>query len=165
MRTASITVNLYLATLLGLSLAACKDKSQEQTVDADPAAGSVVPTEAPAAATAKSAAMDAAPESDLVASTNEPFWQAQASGPVMTLRGIEGERQLAISTSDGIGDMRILRATDAGGVVELQVTAAPCRDSMSGAQFPYSAVLVIDGGTPLSGCARPASMPAPGEPQ
>lgn len=157
--------HLALAAALCLALAACKDKAQDAaSAPVDPAATSAAPADAAVPPTA-SASPDTALQGDVIASTNEPFWQAQASGPVMTLRSPEGERQLAISTSDVAGDTRTLRATDANGLVELKIVATECQDSMSGASFPYSAVLVVDGGAPVNGCARPASMPPPGEPQ
>lgn len=155
---------LVLATALCLALAACKDNPGATDATTDPAASAATaPTDDAATAATQGAGAHADLQGDVIASTNEPFWQAQTSGPVMTLRGLEGERQLAISTSDVAGDTRTLRASDSNGMVELKVTVADCQDSMSGARFPYSAVLVIDGGAPLNGCARPASMPAPGE--
>ncbi|UWX03407.1 hypothetical protein H1235_09035 [Pseudoxanthomonas sp. NC8] len=72
---------------------------------------------------------------------------------------------MAITSSNSNANTRTIRASDAAGVVELQVSVGPCRDSMAGAEFPLGAVLAIDGGTPIHGCARPASMPPPGEPQ
>lgn len=156
------TARTALGVALCLAMAACQDRT------------ATTPTPAPAAETDATAMPDAAApaaeselDGELVASTNEPFWQAQVSGPgpSLLLRGIEGERELAVASSQTTGDTRTVRAVDASGAVELTVTAAPCQDSMSGAQFPYSAVLVIDGGTPINGCARPASMPPPGEPQ
>ena len=155
------TARTALGVALCLAMAACQDRT------------ATTPTPAPAAETetampdAAAPAVEAELDGELVASTNEPFWQAQVSGPgpSLLLRGIEGERELAVASSQTTGGTRTVRAVDASGAVELTVTAAPCQDSMSGAQSPYSAVLVIDGGTPINGCARPASMPPPGEPQ
>ncbi|MBO9716805.1 MAG: hypothetical protein J7507_08320 [Pseudoxanthomonas sp.] len=101
----------------------------------------------------------------MIASTNEPFWQASVIGNALLLRGIGSERSLAVTASDIAGDTRTIRASDPNGKVELQVIAAPCQDTMAGAKFPLSAVLAIDGGAPVNGCARPASMPPPGEPK
>ena len=155
------TARTALGVALCLAMAACQDRT------------ATTPTPAPAAETETAMPDAAAPaveselDGELVASTNEPFWQAQVSGPgpSLLLRGIEGERELAVASSQTTGGTRTVRAVDASGAVELTVTANSCQDSMSGAQFPYSAVLVIDGGTPINGCARPASMPPPGEPQ
>lgn len=122
-------------------------------------AATVQAGEAPAAAEA------AALQGDLVVSTNEPFWNASLGGQALTLRGLEGERHLAIDSSDLRGGTRRVRASDAGGAVELEVVAEGCQDSMSGASFPFSATVSIDGGAPVRGCARPASMPPPGEPR
>jgi uncharacterized membrane protein len=165
MRTPLLAANLCLAAALCLALAACGKKAPADA-SSDPAVAAPVASDA-ATTDAQGRAADAgsALRGDVIASTNEPFWQAHASGPVMTLRGPEVERQLAISTSDVACDTRTVRASDANGLVELKVTAVQCQDTMSGAKFPYSAVLVIDGGTPVNGCARPASMPPPGEPQ
>jgi len=165
MRVLPIATRTGLGIALCLVLAACHDKSQEaSTPAAEPTAAT--PAETPAAPPAAPAA-DSALEGELIASTNEPFWQAQVSGPgpTLTLRGIDSQRELAVASSQTVGDTRTLRAVDASGAVDLKVTASACQDSMSGASFPYSAVLVIDGGTPINGCARPASMPPPGEPK
>jgi uncharacterized membrane protein len=160
MRTSLSATSLILSAAFCLALAGCGGKPQPAASAADPAS--------PAPATATADAPDAVPagmalQGDLVASTNEPFWNAQVSDEGLVLRGIEAQRELAIAASDITGDTRTVRATDASGAVELQVTATACQDSMSGAMYPYSAVLAIDGGEPINGCARPASMPPPGE--
>lgn len=157
MRTPMPAANLCLTVALCLALVACKGPQQPEAA--------IPPVSGPAAEATVDPAGDAGLEGDIIASTNEPFWQAQVSGPVLTLRGIDGQRELAVTTSDATGDTRTVRATDASGLVELTVTATECQDTMSGATFPYSAVLTIDGGGPINGCARPASMPPPGEPQ
>jgi uncharacterized membrane protein len=163
MPTIQPATRLALIATAFLVLAACKNDPDATGTGTDPAT-SAAPASAEAAAPAAQARDASADlQGDVIASTNEPFWQAQTSGPVMILRGLEGERQLAISTSDVAGATRTLRASDPNGMVELKVTMAECQDSMSGASFPYTAVLVIDGGAALDGCARPASMPAPGE--
>lgn len=161
MRLLPIATRTGLGIALCLVLAACHDKPQEA---ATPVAEA--PADAPAPPAAAPAA-DSALEGELIASTNEPFWQAQVAGPgpTLTLRGIDSQRELAVASSQTVGDTRTLRAVDASGAVDLKVTATTCQDTMSGASFPYSAVLVIDGGTPINGCARPASMPPPGEPK
>lgn len=161
MRLLPIATRTGLGVALCLVLVACHDKPQEaSTPAAEPAADAAADNPA-------SPAEDSALQGELVASTNEPFWQAQVSGPgpTLTLRGIDGQRELAVASSETVGDTRTLHAVDATGAVDLKVTAGACQDSMSGANFPYSAILVIDGGTPINGCARPASMPPPGEPK
>ena len=73
--------------------------------------------------------------------------------------GIECDVQVSKDgTAYVFHDYDLDRLTDASGKVELTVTAKECQDSMSGAVFPFSAVLAIDSGAPLTGCARPASM-------
>lgn len=107
---------------------------------------------------------DATPEA-LVVSTNEPFWQARIDGDTLMLTGagVE-ERRLSVSSSVATGDGREVSARDAGGTVEAVVSKRPCEDDMSGARFPMTGTLTIDGVGPIRGCARPASMPPPGEP-
>lgn len=144
MRRPLSTANLLLAVVLGASVTGCTPPLRQPTPAQPPAL--------PATALG----------GDLVASTNEPFWQAQVAGQTLTLRGIESERALMISSSRIAGATRTVKAADARGLLELQVIDAPCQDSMSGARFPYRAVLILDGET-FNGCARPASMPQPGE--
>jgi uncharacterized membrane protein len=162
MRMSLPVANLCLIAAVVLSLAACRREApQEATPPGDAAAA----TDAAAAPGAAAPAGNPALQGDVIASTNEPFWQASVIGNALLLRGIGSERSLAVTASDIAGDTRTIRASDPNGVVELQVIAAPCQDTMAGAHFPLSAVLAIDGGTPVKGCARPASMPPPGEPQ
>jgi uncharacterized membrane protein len=156
--------NLCLIAAVVLSLAACRRETpQEAALPADAATASTA--DAAAAPGAAAPAGNPGLQGDVIASTNEPFWQASVIGNALLLRGIGSERSLAVTASDIAGDTRTIRASDPNGVVELQVIATPCQDTMAGAHFPLSAVLAIDGGTPVNGCARPASMPPPGEPQ
>jgi uncharacterized membrane protein len=162
MRMSLPVANLCLIAAVVLSLAACRREApQEATPPGDAAAA----TDAAAAPGAVAPAGNPALQGDVIASTNEPFWQASVIGNALLLRGIGSERSLAVTASDIAGDTRTIRASDPNGVVELQVIATPCQDTMAGAHFPLSAVLAIDGGTAVKGCARPASMPPPGEPQ
>ena len=102
---------------------------------------------------------------DLVIATNEPFLQARVDGRELVLTGVDlGERRMAVERSTVEGDTRTIIARDTGGSVEAVVRVSPCEDSMSGAAFPFSGELTVDGDGPHPGCARPASMPAPGEP-
>ena len=97
----------------------------------------------------------------VVISTNEPFFQARVEEGVLTLTGVDvGERRIPVERSDIDGGVRVIVA----GSVEARVRDAPCEDSMSGASFPLSGELTVDGNGPHAGCARPASMPPPGEP-
>jgi uncharacterized membrane protein len=155
--------NLCVIAAVVLSLAACRREApQEAAQPADAATASAADAAAaPGAAPAGNPGL----QGDVIASTNEPFWQASVIGNALLLRGIGSERSLAVTASDIAGDTRTIRASDPNGVVELQVIAAPCQDTMAGAHFPLSAMLAIDGGTAVKGCARPASMPPPGEPQ
>ena len=165
MRMSLPAANPCLAIALVLALAACRQEAPPEApapVDAPSATASdqAIAAPGPAASTG-----DEALEGDVIASTNEPFWQASVTGATLTLRGIGSERSVAVTASEVAGDTRSIRASDASGVVELQVIAAECQDTMAGAKFPLSAVLAIDGEAPVNGCARPAWMPPPGEPQ
>lgn len=158
MRMSLPVANLCLIAAIALSLAACRREAPQETT---PPADAATAPEAGAAAPVGNPAL----QGDVIASTNEPFWQASVIGNALLLRGIGSERSLAVTASDIAGDTRTIRASDPNGVVELQVIAAPCQDTMAGAHFPLSSVLAIDGGAPVKGCARPASMPPPGEPR
>ncbi|ADV27278.1 Lipocalin family protein [Pseudoxanthomonas suwonensis 11-1] len=107
--------------------------------------------------------------STLVASTNEPFWQAKVEGAVVQLSGpaLETPRRLPLVVREDSlvpGVQRIV-ARDAQGELVLRVAADPCQDSMSGAWFPLQASLSVDGQAAVAGCARPADLPAPVEPR
>ena len=165
MRMSPPVANFCLVAALCFSLAACRQEAAPQ-IEASPGpAGATAPVADAATSPGTANAGNPALEGDVIASTNEPFWQASVIGSALLLRGIGSERSLAITASDIAGDTRTIRASDPNGAVELQVIAAPCQDTMAGAKFPFGAVLAIDGGAPVKGCARPASMPPPGEPQ
>lgn len=102
----------------------------------------------------------------LVVSTNEPFWGFAITGKAVEFSGlgVDPGRRLEVIEDQVSDTTRHLVATDAGGRVELQVRLEPCADSMSGAAFPYWAQASVDGAPAVQGCARPASMPPPGEP-
>lgn len=103
-------------------------------------------------------------DGDLVISTNEPFWQARLEGETVVLTGIDApERRLAVAASALTSEGQRITARDGQGEVVLLVRRMRCQDDMSGARFPMTGHLTIDGRGPFRGCARPASMPAPGE--
>ena len=155
MRT-PLALHAGLAALLCVSLAACRDTAPGATTVPDP--------EPPAAAAGAAGDTGQAEvlDGELIASTNEPFWNARIDGAVLRLQGIESQRELAIDTSETANGTRTVRAIDANGSVELKFSGERCQDTMSGAMFPYTAALSIDGGALVHGCARPASMPPPG---
>ncbi|KAF1685541.1 hypothetical protein B1992_11255 [Pseudoxanthomonas broegbernensis] len=103
---------------------------------------------------------------DLVASINEPFWQARVEARALQLGGVDQESPRWLDIVEDVRQARLRRilARDAIGEVELRVEDLPCEDSMSGARFPFSALLSIADGDAVAGCARPASMPQPREP-
>lgn len=101
---------------------------------------------------------------DFVLSTNEPFWNARVEGAVVLLTGLEGERRLAVTRNQALFDGRLVMARDDIGALEIRITPWACRDSMAGADFPYTGRLTFEGADPIAGCARPASDPPPGEP-
>ncbi|WP_394000021.1 hypothetical protein ACF3M1_09350 [Luteimonas sp. WGS1318] len=103
-------------------------------------------------------------DEDIVVSTNEPFWQARLEGDTIVLTGVEtAERRLADARSSMTSDGQRISARDAQGEVVLIVRRMRCEDDMSGARFPMTGLLTIDGRGPFRGCARPASMAPPAE--
>jgi uncharacterized membrane protein len=99
---------------------------------------------------------------EFIVLTNEPFWQARVAAGEVVLSGpdVEG-RRFAISAADAAGGARLVHATDGAGTISVTLRPGPCQDSMSGAVFPQSAELTIDGIGPVPGCARPAGTPPP----
>jgi uncharacterized membrane protein len=148
------TVRKTLAVLMLLSIVAgcARSPTHDQTLRNRPGPSPVLdaPTSLPAA---------------LIVSTNEPFWQLRVEGAVAVLSGPAASRSLRVQTNDVVFDGRYLLARDATGVVEARVAGRLCQDSMSGAVYPYTARLTIDGGTPILGCARGVNDPRPGEPR
>lgn len=102
---------------------------------------------------------------EFVVTTNEPFWQARVEGGEVVLSGpgVEG-RRFAVGSSEAVGEARQVHATDVEGTISVTLRPEPCQDSMSGAEFPHTGELIIDGIGPVPGCARPADMPPPAEP-
>lgn len=120
---------------------------------------------APVANAPDAAAPVASRDDDVVVSTNEPFWQARVEGDTVVLRGIDApERRLTGARASMTADGRRIDASDADGSVVLIVRRMRCEDDMSGARFPMTGLLTIDGHGPFRGCARPASMPVPTPP-
>ncbi|QCO67599.1 hypothetical protein E5843_07115 [Luteimonas yindakuii] len=147
---------ILIAASLSALLVACDGTPTATSRDLNDAA-----LQAPSAA---APAGDPALAQDLVVSTNEPFLQARMEGGVLVLTGVDiGERRLVVERSIVDGTTRTIIGRDATGSVEARVHARPCEDSMSGAAFPLSGELTVDGNGPHPGCARPAAMPAPGE--
>lgn len=115
-------------------------------------------------------ASDAAPpdsggDDDVIVSTNEPFWQASVEGDTVILRGVDApERRFTGARASMTAGGRRIDASDAHGSVVLIVRRMRCEDDMSGARFPLTGQLTVDGQGPFRGCARPASMPLPVEP-
>lgn len=147
---------------LALPLAGC-ERGPAPAAEAPPTADS-----APAADAGDGAMAPAAPEGtsalagDVIVSTNEPFWQARVEGGEVVLVGPEVEGRRHAVTADGEADgVRRIEAAGEAGTITLTVMPGPCEDSMSGARFPLAGELVVDGGTPAPGCARPADMPPP----
>ncbi|MEZ5463571.1 hypothetical protein [Dokdonella sp.] len=104
-------------------------------------------------------------EEEFILSTNEPFWNAHVERGSLVLKGLEGERRLAVDSNNVLFDGRSVMAHDAKGTIEIRITERLCQDNMSGASFPYTGKIAFDGGQEIMGCARPASDPPPGEPQ
>lgn len=158
---------------LVLMLSACRDAQQS----------SMPSTEDPAAPTSATGPVEAAPApmpeeaqampgptttivpDDVVVSTNEPFWNARVEDGEVVLTGAgQPERRLTVESAQVTGDFSTIRASDANGNLLIEVRSEACQDSMSGAEYPFTGSLAFDGGAAIMGCARPASMPTPGEP-
>lgn len=158
MKSLPTTTLLSAALLIGCGQAPPAGEGAASTAGVPPN------VEAPPAAAGTATAAPAALPQDLVVSTNEPFWQATVEGGQVLLRGpdVDGRRFDVVSSRD-VDGTRTIRATDADGAIDLRVRDQACQDDMSGADFPYRGELAIDGGAAVRGCARPASMPPPGE--
>ncbi|PJJ99422.1 hypothetical protein CO641_07660 [Lysobacteraceae bacterium NML91-0213] len=152
---------ILLATSLAVLLGAC-DGTPTETAPSPAATSDVASDAAPHASPGVGVpADDAGVPDSVVISTNEPFFQARVEEGVLTLTGVDaGERRIPVERSEVDGGVRVIVA----GGVEARVREAPCEDSMSGASFPLSGELIVDGSGPHAGCARPAAMPPPGEP-
>lgn len=144
-----------LSALLPIALLTACTPAPETKVDAGDAT----------AASTEAAAPEPDASEDVIASTNEPFWQARVERDTLVLSGIDApERRLTVERASMTMDGRRIDAADAAGDVVLVVRRMRCEDDMSGARFPMTALLTIDGRGPFRGCARPASMPAPTPP-
>lgn len=101
---------------------------------------------------------------EFIVSTNKPFWQARVEGAEVVLSGPSGDRTFRVEMNDAVFDGRYVLARDATGMLEARIASRLCQDSMSGADFPYTARLTIDSATPVLGCARGLNDPLPPEP-
>jgi uncharacterized membrane protein len=110
-------------------------------------------------------AADAALLQPLVVATNEPFWQLEIQGQSLRYSGVDQDRprQLQLAEDQVSPGQRRIVAIDAIGRIEVEVLDQPCTDSMSGGQYPFTARVAVGGDSAVHGCARPASMPPPGE--
>ena len=96
-----------------------------------------------------------APTYIVAARGNEPFWAVEVTEERMTWRQPEEPKEILIEapqSQDAEGTVGYT-GKGAGHTLELFVDAEPCRDSMSGAFFAYSARAVFDG-KEFKGCAR-----------
>jgi uncharacterized membrane protein len=98
------------------------------------------------------------PEAELRARGNEPFWLVDVDGEVATFRSpdeLEGVRYDEGSWQATTGGWRfeaLRHGVDGVAYLILDVEESRCRDTMSGAWFPYAASLRV-GGEPATGCA------------
>jgi uncharacterized membrane protein len=86
---------------------------------------------------------------------NEPFWAVEIADDKLTWRQPGTPQELvfdAVQSEDAEGTVGYSGAID-GHTIEVFFAAEPCRDSMSGAYFAYSARATFDG-KQLTGCAR-----------
>jgi uncharacterized membrane protein len=94
------------------------------------------------------------------ASGNEPFWMAliTAEAILVKMPGREDRFWRDIRMQEVGGGIRF-EATGPAGPVVIRIADRPCRDSMSGAYFAYSAGLSLDG-TEFTGCVLRGTAPA-----
>ena len=156
---------LLLPLLCAGVLAACDaEPSRPPPVDtADTTAAMPAPaTDAPRAADANlpdHAALALAESHELVAGGNEPFWSVEVDGDALVystpeqMPGIELEAQ----RSD-LEDTALFTGEHVGTPFTLEIDTAPCQDSMSGWDHPFTASFSW-GGQTMTGCARRASDP------
>ncbi|HKQ13247.1 MAG TPA: hypothetical protein VJT80_07410 [Steroidobacteraceae bacterium] len=98
---------------------------------------------------------EAAPSYIVAARGNEPSWAVEVGDNSIVWRQPTEPKEIALGapqTQDAEGAVRY-HASGNGHVLELQVDAQSCRDSMSGELFAYAARAVVDG-KEFSGCAR-----------
>jgi uncharacterized membrane protein len=105
---------------------------------------------------AESKGCNEAPPNYIVAARgNEPFWAVEVAADKMVWRQPEAPKAIVVEapqSQDSEGTVGY--SGSAGGhTIELFIDALPCRDSMSGAFFAYTARAVLDGKA-LKGCAR-----------
>jgi uncharacterized membrane protein len=99
----------------------------------------------------------AAPPSDFIVSArgNEPFWNAEVRDDSVRWRQPEAPTEIAFGapqTQDAEGEVHY--AASAGEHrLDLMIHAQPCRDSMSGEYFAYTARATLDR-KEFTGCAR-----------
>lgn len=86
---------------------------------------------------------------------NEPFWSVEVIDGQMIWRQPDAPKELVIEALEGQDAEGTVGYSGSaqGHALELFVAAEPCRDSMSGAYFAYSARATFDGKA-LKGCAR-----------
>jgi uncharacterized membrane protein len=95
------------------------------------------------------------PTYTVAARGNEPFWSVEVSGDTMTWRQPEPPKELVIQAPQSQDAEGTVGYAGKSGehTLELFIDELPCRDSMSGAFFAYSARAVFNG-KELKGCAR-----------
>jgi len=148
-------MNVRFLTIALLALAACNAETpaKQATVETR-----VVETAAPAAAPPRIPAA-------VTVSTNEPFWQAAIAGETVTLTGVDSPRRVLRIDADAVdADWRRVSARDAAGSVLVEISDRACVNDMSGAAFPFTGRLTVDGRGPFAGCAAPPGYRPPAEP-
>lgn len=150
------------ACLTLVLLSGCGDTAPLTTDADDPAAGAVPPTGASPSGPPDGPRAAAALPREFIVSTNEPFWQARVEQDVVVLDGpgVQG-RRFAIEGREAGAGGDVVTARDDAGTITVGVSPGSCQDSMSGAEFPLSGTLGLDGDAPVAGCARPAGMAPP----
>lgn len=99
----------------------------------------------------------------MIVSTNEPFFSARVDEKSIQLTGVDHPHPVHFTVID-IKDFhhgRRWTGRNQNDDLVVQILDTPCTDSMSGAQFPLTGIIVT-GRMNAEGCARPADMPPPG---
>lgn len=143
-----------------LALAACNGEAPAGPPAAEPTGAAT-----PATGTAAPAVPPSRIPAAVTLSTNEPFWQAAVAGGTVTLTGVDSARRVLTVDADTVdGETRRISARDGAGSVIVEINDRACVNDMSGAPFPLSGRLMIDGRGPFPGCAAPPGYRPPAEP-
>lgn len=91
-----------------------------------------------------------------VASGNEPFWSVRVTGKNYIIYETPQERKSGslVQRSFGKASTELNAVFGSGETLELDISEAYCRDSMSGFMFTHNVTFQFDGGDRQKGCGR-----------